>query len=719
MRGIVALTGTAIVALAAASLLPDALPGTPDPDPDPVGVQAAAAGLEAFDACDTLVEHLQAQAVRHPWGGSMGMAVGGMAVDDMAADGAEAARAPVPQASATQGTSDTNVQVAGVDEPDLVETDGRRLYVVFDGRLRVVDVAGEVPRLVAEVDLGLPGGSDGELLLHEGRLLVATRGWNDLGLRSDGARGPVDLPMGTAVTTIVLLDVAGDQPREVARTELEGELVAGRGIDGTAHLVVAHHPQPLPAIAMEAVWGAPTEAAATRELQRALAPTSAEDWLPVMRHVDASGTVTTGRSVACEDVVRPTGTDDGGMLELLTLDTHGDDALPEATTALLTDAQTVTATADQLVVATPVWPAFDQPAAGAPAPAVEMVAPATGSTRLHLFDLGPRGTTHRASGEVPGMLLNQFSMSLADDLLRVATTAGQPFDGSSESVVSVLRPSGDRLDVVGSVGGLGRGETIHSVRFLGDRAYVVTFRQTDPLYTIDLSDPTAPRVAGELKITGYSAYLHPLDGERLLGIGQEATAQGQVTGMQVSVFDVSDPAAPSRLSQVVLPGAGTEAEWDHHAVLVHDGLVVLPYERWSGPTAGPSRGSRGRGGGARARGRTGPHARHGRQHGGTGRRPLDGRGATGARGGRAPGHRGAGRGRDPRPGHVADDGQPGPVTQPQIWPSSRAFFSANSSSVRTPSRCSAASDSSWATGSRGVPPAPVPCRARARASRAR
>ena len=151
-------------------------------------------------------------------------------------------------------------------------------------------------------------------------------------------------------------------------------------------------------------------------------------------------------------------------------------------------------------------------------------------------------------------------------------------------MVSVLRPSGDRLDVVGSVGGLGRGETIHSVRFLGDRAYVVTFRQTDPLYTIDLSDPTAPRVAGELKITGYSAYLHPLDGERLLGIGQEATAQGQVTGMQVSVFDVSDPAAPSRLSQVVLPGAGTEAEWDHHAVLVHDGLVVLPYERWSGPT---------------------------------------------------------------------------------------------------------------------------------------
>ena len=589
MRGILALTGATLVALTATALLTGTPGDTPGPD-HPEGtepeVQAAAAGLTSFDACDTLVEHLQAQAVRHPWGGPTGdMAVGGMAAEDMAADG-EAARAPAP---ASASTSDTNVQVAGVDEPDLVETDGRRLFVVFDGRLRVVDVTTGTPQLAAELDLRLPGASDGELLLHEGRLLVVIRGWSDLGVRTDAARGPVDMPMGTSVTTVVLVDVAGDQPREVARAEFEGELVAGRGIDGTAHLVVAHRPQPLPARAMEQVWAASSEAAAADELQQALAPTRAEDWLPVVRHVDAQGTVTTGTSVACRDVVQPTGTDDAGMLEIVTLDTHDDDAMPEATTALLTDARTITATANQLVVATPMWPQLDQPAAGgavpAPAPAMDVVAPDAGRTRLHLFDLGPDGTTHRASGEVPGMLLNQFSLSLDGDLLRAATTVGNPFGGGSESVVSVLRQQADRLEVVGSVDGLGQGETIHSVRFLGDRAYVVTFRQTDPLYTIDLSDPTAPRVAGELKITGYSAYLHPLDGQRLLGVGQEATTQGQVTGMQVSVFDVSDPAAPTRLSQVVLPGANTEGEWDHHAVLVHDGMVVLPYERWGAPTA--------------------------------------------------------------------------------------------------------------------------------------
>ena len=181
------------------------------------------------------------------------------------------------------------------------------------------------------------------------------------------------------------------------------------------------------------MWAASSEAAAADELQQALAPTRAEDWLPAVRHVDAQGTVTTGTSVACQDVVQPTGTDDAGMLEIVTLDTHDDDAMPEATTALLTDARTITATANQLVVATPMWPQLDQPAAGgavpAPAPAMDVVAPDAGRTRLHLFDLGPDGTTHRASGEVPGMLLNQFSLSLDGDLLRAATTVGKPVRG--------------------------------------------------------------------------------------------------------------------------------------------------------------------------------------------------------------------------------------------------------------------------------------------------
>jgi hypothetical protein len=116
------------------------------------------------------------------------------------------------------------------------------------------------------------------------------------------------------------------------------------------------------------------------------------------------------------------------------------------------------------------------------------------------------------------------------------------------------------------------------VRFIGAAGYVVTFRQTDPLYTLDLSDPTRPRVVGELKITGYSSYLHPAGDGRLIGLGRDADASGRVQGTQVSLFDVTDPAEPRRLDVFALPGGSSEAEYDPHAFLYwpDDGIVVIP-----------------------------------------------------------------------------------------------------------------------------------------------
>jgi hypothetical protein len=150
----------------------------------------------------------------------------------------------------------------------------------------------------------------------------------------------------------------------------------------------------------------------------------------------------------------------------------------------------------------------------------------------------------------------------------------------------VLRLDGDRLTTVGKVGGLGRNEQIYSVRFIGPIGYVVTFRRTDPLYTIDLSDPAAPKVVGQLKILGYSAYLHPAGDGLLLGIGQDADAQGRATGLQMSLFDVSNPAEPKRVSRVTLPNTWSDAEGDHHAFTFADGLALVPYNRqwwYNGP----------------------------------------------------------------------------------------------------------------------------------------
>jgi uncharacterized secreted protein with C-terminal beta-propeller domain len=148
--------------------------------------------------------------------------------------------------------------------------------------------------------------------------------------------------------------------------------------------------------------------------------------------------------------------------------------------------------------------------------------------------------------------------------------------------VTTLGDDGGRLVQRGQVGGLGRGERIYAVRFMGDVGYVVTFRQVDPLYTLDLADPANPVVRGELKIPGYSAYLHPVGDDLLLGIGQEATGDGRVQGLQMSLFDVSDLARPVRLQKLQLGDrfSGSAAEWDHHAFLwwPATNLAVLPIE---------------------------------------------------------------------------------------------------------------------------------------------
>ena len=204
-------------------------------------------------------------------------------------------------------------------------------------------------------------------------------------------------------------------------------------------------------------------------------------------------------------------------------------------------------------------------------------------TAIRQFDVsGPTQAAYTGSGEVPGHLLNQFSMSEHDGHLRVASTTGGPgrFDEDAESMVSVLARRDGALEVVGQVGDMGRGERIFAVRYVGDVAYVVTFRQTDPFYTVDLSDPTDPRVRGELKITGYSGYLHPVGPDRILGIGQEATDEGRTTGTKVTLFDVSDLDAPVDLATWSPGGGHSGAEWDHHAFLWWDGRAVLPFEDW-------------------------------------------------------------------------------------------------------------------------------------------
>jgi len=193
-------------------------------------------------------------------------------------------------------------------------------------------------------------------------------------------------------------------------------------------------------------------------------------------------------------------------------------------------------------------------------------------TVVHKISVDKSRISYQGNGEVPGRVLNQFSMDEHDGYFRIAVTTGNTWRDTSLNHVYVL--DGD-LDVVGSVEDLAKGERIYSARFMGDRVYMVTFKQVDPLFVIDLSDVEAPEVLGYLKVTGYSSYLHPYDENHIIGIGMEADESGRVRGVKVALFDVSDVSDPREISKYEL-GAEWSEKWSwSHSEALHDHKAFL------------------------------------------------------------------------------------------------------------------------------------------------
>jgi uncharacterized secreted protein with C-terminal beta-propeller domain len=420
-----------------------------------------------------------------------------------------------------EDTSSTNVQEAGVDEPDTVKSDGRTLWALADGRLHAVDARAATPQLLSALDVAHGHGTT--MLRYKDRLLLLGGG-----------------PRGARFTEV---DVADPARPEVLRTEdVDGQIVDARLTGRSVRIVVSSSPV--------GVYGAEDVRARPA------------GWVPTRAVANLRTGQQAKRRVPCRAVRRPRAFAGPGMLTVYTVDlTRG---LPAVDVdAIFSSGEIVYASPTSLYVATQRWEA-DEP-----------------DTALHRFDIAdPDRTAYAASGVVPGTLLNQFALSEHAGVLRAASTTGWGTEG--ESFVTTLARHDGRLVQRGQVGGLGRGERIYAVRYAGDIGYVVTFRQTDPLYTIDLADPANPRVRGELKIPGYSAYLHPVGDDLLLGVGQEATEDGLTQGLQLSLFDVRDLAHPTRLQQLRLGSrfSHSAVEWDHHAFLWWQPkqLAVLPID---------------------------------------------------------------------------------------------------------------------------------------------
>jgi hypothetical protein len=438
------------------------------------------------------------------------------------------------------GPTGTNVQEAGVDEADLAKTDGTLMITVVDHALQVVDVSGMKPRPRGTLDLGSIRPT--ELLLEGDRALVVS-------------------PDGSS-TTLNLVDLSNpDRPSLLGTEEVGARYLSARLQDGVAHVVLSTPPQLN--FARPGQWrdgdrmGSDQATDANRDVVNRA---TAEDWIPTKRLIDRDArTVKESPLVGCSAIRHPIEDSGLDLITVQSIDTRSATGLLDAvSTAIVAAGDLVYESQDKLFVATTdggwgdEWIAPAEVERGGPARFAP--APNTMVTRVHAFDISDGEVQYLASGVVPGFVKDRWSFSERDGYLRVVyTTQSSPWAwGSGSTGLIVLDTAGKRLDELGRTEGIVHNEQVKAVRWFDDLAAVVTFRQTDPLFLVDLSRPTEPRVRGKLTLSGYSAYLHPIGDRRLLGIGQNADQWGRTRGLQVSSFDILDVTDPQRTDNLDL-----------------------------------------------------------------------------------------------------------------------------------------------------------------------
>lgn len=446
--------------------------------------------------------------------------------------------------------SATNVQVEGVDEGDIAKTDGQYLYTLQDGQLRIIRAyPAATLSLLASVKFE-EGFHPVELYVEGTRLVVIGNLWKSDS--TDTTASPPQetaslakislLPVGENSTVARVFDISDKQhpvqEREVAFT---GQYVASRKIADAVYLVGRTYPLFYTFAATDGAsrFATLTRNAALPKVSDTALKGGKPQPLPLNKlsyfpnFVDPNYVVVAGFRLA-----QP--------------------AHPADIKSYLGAGDIAYASLDRLYLS----------AADYGADAVNPV------THVYSFAIGRGAIRFRHAGGVPGTVLNQFSMDEHQGYFRIATTVRQwkqteeAFETELWNNVYILD---DSMRMVGKLEHLAEGESLYAARFMGERAYLVTYRQTDPLFTIDLADPATPKVLGELILPGFSTYLHPYDSEHLLGIGRETTVTGDRVldgGVKLALFDVADVSQPRLLHSEVIGTEGTysDAMYDHKAL---------------------------------------------------------------------------------------------------------------------------------------------------------
>lgn len=565
-------------------------------------------------------------------------------------DVVSAAKSNEAASDAPNNYTTTNQQVADVEEGDFVKNTGTHMFVARHDRVFVVkswpahDLAPVAELLVGDrIQEMLLVGDTTLVIAGQPRLEPNTQesGKSDTGtLSGESARAILPYqPMYSQHSTVLsVVNVSNPaSPKMVSRRHVRGSFQSFRRIGQSVRVVLSSYlsypsgvvewysPES-PAVELSKGEFAARLQARYDENKRILNSLSLADLLasdqarsmgigPGASETAASpgyvgiGAPEADPSVAnasCTGVHLPSDpVQDLSLTRIVTLDLAKATASSEL---VLAGAHIVYASRDALYLAGSVWNGWAQgPEAPKPGTPLQW-------TNIHKFDLTQPGSTpYQASGSVSGALLNQFSMDEYSSVLRVAATEDrQPavVSGPSSTVasfpsdqtvshVSALRQVGNKLKVIGRTPDLAPGERIFSSRFADTRGFVVTFRQVDPLFAIDLSKPEEPKVLGSLKIPGFSTYMQFIDRDTLLTIGSEADANtGRVTGLKLSLFDVSNMTQPKETHKHVLavPGWASSAASDDHKAFTYNartGHLAIPVSHYSwasgdGVTSSPS-----------------------------------------------------------------------------------------------------------------------------------
>ena len=485
-----------------------------------------------------------------------------------------AGAAPMPVQQAPGGGpshyTKTNTHEKGVDEADLVKTDGKFVYTLRSNELVIAKTwPVDKPDVVARLTFKTMAPT--QLFLHGEQLVL--QGYATQPRANQYAYGSTRL--------IVVNAHDREKPRLQHIYDIDGGTLSARIVGDDVYLVQNGSLQ-MPPKLMEAAqkvmqkvprsdqmslrpWEVQARLAANlrKTIYNNLTTADVEAMLPAIY----AGNKKT--PLACDSLYMPPNNTQLGLTALARI------SLTNQKTDLvgaMVSGGTVYASTDSLYVASPYyqWNQYGY---------------SSMQTQVHQFALADADSKPRyvASGAVDGQILNEFSMSEFNGDLRIATTDWNWNGQQGGNHLFVMRPRGAKLETIGSLRGLAKGERIFAGRMFGDKGYLVTFRQTDPLFTLDLSDPTKPRVAGELKINGFSNYIHPMGNDLLLTIGQDADDNGRVKGMHLQVFDVKDPANPKRRFHETFASQNSygysAAQYDHHAFTYDPvtGTLALPY----------------------------------------------------------------------------------------------------------------------------------------------